>query len=164
MLFRSNPDSLRDLYGSVDNLQSGINLMQAFLTDKIATDSKQREVINYVMSSTHLAGKLLSNSPMLDQIDKGIDNARQQAQHFSVTHENVCTNVASLYQETISKMRLRIQVLGSGVYLQQTAVAVRIRCMLFAAIRNAFLWRQLGGKRRHLLFYRKVLLKVLDEQ
>ena len=163
-LLNQNPDSFRDLYGSVDNLQSGINLMQAFLTDKIATDSKQREVINYVMSSTHLAGKLLSNSPMLDQIDKGIDNARQQAQHFSVTHENVCTNVASLYQETISKMRLRIQVLGSGVYLQQTAVAVRIRCMLFAAIRNAFLWRQLGGKRRHLLFYRKVLLKVLDEQ
>jgi len=164
-LLNQNPDSLRDLYGSVDNLQSGIDIMQDFLSDnKNAGDSKNREVINYVMSSIHLAGKLVSNREMLNQIETGIDNANQQAQHFSVTHENVYTNVAALYQDTISTMRLRIQVLGSGVYLQQAAVAARIRCMLFTAIRNAFLWRQLGGKRRHLLFQRKVLLKVIADQ
>jgi high frequency lysogenization protein len=52
--------------------------------------------------------------------------------------------------------------MGSAVYLQQAGVAARIRCMLFAAIRNAFLWRQLGGKRRHLLIQRKDFLKVID--
>jgi high frequency lysogenization protein len=163
-LLNQNPDSLRDLYGSVGNLRSGITIMQDFLSDnKNAGDGKNREVINYVMSSIHLAGKLAANREMLRQIDNGIDKANQQALHFSATHENVCTNVAALYQDTISTMRLRIQVLGSGVYLQQAAVAARIRCMLFAAIRNAFLWRQLGGKRRHLLLQRKVLLKVLAD-
>ena len=163
-LLNQNPDSLRDLYGSVDNLHSGITIMQDFLSDnKNAGDGKNREVIIYVMSTIHLAGKLTKNREMLTKIEDGIENAHQQAQHFSATHENVCTNVAALYQETISTMRLRIQVLGSGVYLQQAAVASRMRCMLFAAIRNAFLWRQLGGKRRHLLLQRKVLLKVLGE-
>ena len=163
-LLNQNPDSLRDLYGSIDNLHSGINIMQDFLGDtKNVGDSKNRDVINYVMSAIHLAGKLADNRQMLTKIEAGIDNAHQQAEHFSATHENVCSNVAALYQETISTMRLRIQVLGSGVYLQQTAVAAKIRCMLFAAIRNAFLWRQLGGKRRHLLLQRKVLLRVLAE-
>ena len=52
--------------------------------------------------------------------------------------------------------------MGSAVYLQQSAVAARIRCMLFSAIRNAFLWRQLGGKRRHLLLQRKAFLEVIN--
>ena len=163
-LLNQNPDSLEQLYGSIDNLHSGIDIMEAFLKGiDSRADSKQREIVNYVMSSIHLAAKLSGNSGMLNQVEIGIDNAHQQAQHFSLTHDNVYSNLAALYQDTISKMRLRIQVLGSGVYLQQPAVATRIRCMLFSAIRNAFLWRQLGGKRRHLLLQRNVLLKVLAD-
>jgi high frequency lysogenization protein len=127
------------------------------------SEPKYKEVISYVMSSIHLASKLSNDNQLLTKIDDGIDNARQQADHFSITHDNVYSNVGSLYQDTISNMRLRIQVMGSALYLQQSAVAARIRCMLFAAIRNAFLWRQFGGKRRHLLLQRKAFLKVLNQ-
>ena len=162
-LLDQNPDSLEKLYGSVENLQDGINTMRSFMenANKIS-DSKHKDVISYVMSSIHLASKLTSDKQLISKIDNGIDNARQQAEHFSITHDNVYTNVSSLYQDTVSTMRLRIQVMGSAVYLQQAGVAARIRCMLFAAIRNAFLWRQLGGKRRHLLIQRKAFLKVID--
>jgi len=160
-LLNQNPDSLQELYVSVDNLQAGIDAMQAFLSDaSTAADLKDREIINYVMSTIHLAGKLSRNSRMLAQVKDGIENANNQAQHFSNTHENVYSNIAALYQDTISKMRLKIQVSGSAVYLQQSAVAARIRCMLFSAIRSAFLWRQLGGKRRHLMLQRKALLET----
>ena len=162
-LLDQNPDSLEKLYGSVENLQDGINTMRSFMenANKIS-DSKHKDVISYVMSSIHLASKLTSDKQLISKIDNGIDNARQQAEHFSITHDNVYTNVSSLYQDTVSTMRPRIQVMGSAVYLQQAGVAARIRCMLFAAIRNAFLWRQLGGKRRHLLIQRKAFLKVID--
>ena len=162
-LLDQNPDSLEKLYGSVENLQDGINTMRGFMenANKIS-DPKHKDVISYVMSSIHLASKLTSDKQLISKIENGIDNARQQAEHFSITHDNVYTNVGSLYQDTISTMRLRIQVMGSAVYLQQADVAARIRCMLFAAIRNAFLWRQLGGKRRHLLIQRKAFLKVID--
>ena len=162
-LLDQNPDSLEKLYGSVENLQDGINTMRGFMenANKIS-DPKHKDVISYVMSSIHLASKLTSDKQLISKIENGIDNARQQAEHFSTTHDNVYTNVGSLYQDTISTMRLRIQVMGSAVYLQQAGVAARIRCMLFAAIRNAFLWRQLGGKRRHLLIQRKAFLKVID--
>jgi high frequency lysogenization protein len=163
-LLNQNPDSLEQLFGPMENLQDGINTMQGFMenANKIS-DSKHKEVIAYVMSSIHLASKLSSNKNLLAKIENGIDNARQQAEHFSITHDNVYTNVGSLYQDTVSTMRLRIQVMGSAVYLQQAGVAARIRCMLFAAIRNAFLWRQLGGKRRHLLIQRKAFLKQIDQ-
>ena len=86
---------------------------------------------------------------MLKNIAEGIDNAARQAEHFSVIHDNVFANIASLYQQTISTLRQRIQVKGNPIYLQQPGVAERIRCLLFAAVRSAFLWRQLGGKRYH---------------
>jgi high frequency lysogenization protein len=163
-LLNQHPDSLDQLYGPLENLQDGLASMNRFLDNtNNLSKPKHKEVISYVMSSIHLASKLVNDKARLTKIENGIDNACQQAEHFSITHDNVYSNVGALYQETISNMRLRIQVIGSPVYLQQTAVAARIRCMLFAAIRNAFLWRQLGGKRRHLLLQRKALLKVVTQ-
>ena len=163
-LLNQNPDSLDQLYGSIENLEDGLDSMKMFLENaNNVSEPKYKEVISYVMSSIHLASKLSNDNQLLTKIDDGIDNARQQADHFSITHDNVYSNVGSLYQDTISNMRLRIQVMGSAVYLQQSAVAARIRCMLFAAIRNAFLWRQFGGKRRHLLMQRKAFLKVINQ-
>lgn len=163
-LLNQSPNSLEELYGDKDNLADGFSIMNRFMNNaNQPAETKHKEVISYVMSAIHLASKLAKKPDMLATIENGINNANQQAQHFSITHENVYSNVASLYQETISQMRLRIQVMGAGVYLQQPAIAARIRCMLFSAIRNAFLWRQLGGKRRHLLIQRKAILKVIAE-
>ena len=163
-LLNQNPDSLGQLYGPIDNLQDGLVTIQRFLENaKNISEPRHKEVISYVMSSIHLASKLSSDQQLLSKIENGIDKARLQAEHFSMIHDNVVTNVGALYQDTISKMRLRIQVMGSAVYLQQSGVAARIRCMLCAAIRNAFLWRQLGGKRRHLLLQRKAFVEVINK-
>lgn len=163
-LLNQDPDSLDQLYGPIENLEDGLDSMKMFLENaNNVSEPKYKEVISYVMSSIHLASKLSNDNQLLTKIEDGIDNARQQADHFSITHDNVYSNVGSLYQDTISNMRLRIQVMGSAVYLQQSAVAARIRCMLFAAIRNAFLWRQFGGKRRHLLLQRKAFLNVINQ-
>lgn len=163
-LLNQNPSSLKDLYGSTEALRAGAKIMAAFFGNpkQKTGNSDSREIINYVMSTIHLASKLGKNTAMLQKISQGIERANSQAAHFSITHENVYSSIADLYQNTISKTRLRIQVSGSGVYLQQTAIAARIRCMLFAAIRSAFLWRQLAGKRRHLLFQRERLVEKLS--
>jgi len=163
-LLNQDPASLSDLYGSTDNLRVGATIMETFFASpkQQTGSSDSREVINYVMSTIHLASKLGKKATTLQTISQGIERANNQAAHFSITHDNVYSSIADLYQNTISKMRLRIQVSGSGVYLQQNAIAARIRCMLFAAIRNAFLWRQLGGKRRHLLLQRERLVEKLN--
>jgi high frequency lysogenization protein len=40
-------------------------------------------------------------------------------------------------------------------HLKNDHTACRIRAVLFAGVRAAVLWRQVGGKRWHLLFHRK---------
>ena len=95
-------------------------------------------------------------------IGERLEQADHQATHFSsVSHTNVIANLAQIYQDSISTFRYRIQVNGYAGYLQQDSIAQRIRCLLFAGIRAAILWHQLGGKRYHLIFSRKQLLSQL---
>lgn len=161
-LLNQNPDSLSQIYGPVSGLKLGMDSMKRLFSDSDEQTKKDSgEILRYVVSILYLARKLSSHKGMLDKIATGIENAERQSQHFSITHDNVYANIASLYQDTVSTLRLRIQVSGSSGYLQQPAVAERIRCLLFSAIRSAFLWQQLGGKRIHLAFYRKKLAKLL---
>lgn len=165
-LLNQNPDSLEDLYGSRKNLQTGIEAMQVLLGERgknngVSTFSNV--TVSYVLSVLS-AQRLLQRQPkMLQAVGSGIENAARQAEHFSLVHDNVIANLASLYQETISNLRHRIQIKGSGVYLQQPKVAQRIRSLLFSAIRSAVLWRQLGGKRSHLLLHRQAILKAIGD-
>ena len=161
-LLNQNPDSLSQIYGPVSGLKLGMDSMERLFSDGSEETKKDSgEILRYVVSILYLARKLSSDKGMLDKIATGLENAERQSQHFSITHDNVYANIASLYQDTVSTLRLRIQVSGSSGYLQQPAVAERIRCLLFSAIRSAFLWQQLGGKRIHLAFYRKQLAKLL---
>ena len=161
-LLNQNPDSLSQIYGPVSGLKLGMDSMERLFSDGSEETKKDSgEILRYVVSILYLARKLSSDKGMLDKIATGIENAERQSQHFSITHDNVYANIASLYQDTVSTLRLRIQVSGSSGYLQQPAVAQRIRSLLFSAIRSAFLWQQLGGKRIHLAFYRKQLAKLL---
>ena len=165
-LLNQNPDSLEDLYGSRKNLQTGIEAMQALLGERgknRGVSSYSSITVSYVLSVLS-AQRLLQRQPkMLQAVGSGIENAARQAEHFSLVHDNVIANLASLYQETISNLRHRIQIKGNGVYLQQPKVAQRIRSLLFSAIRSAVLWRQLGGKRSHLLLHRQLILKALRD-
>lgn len=163
-LLNQNPDSLEQLYhleGSDMSLQLGVDTVKTLLADR--QKGPVPDVLRYVLSVLHLERKLSQNKSLIQQVASGIENAQRQAEHFSSTHHNVYANLASLYQETLSTFSFRIQVHGNAAYLQQKSVAEKIRCLLFSAIRSAFLWRQLGGKRHHLVFYRKKIVRLLAE-
>lgn len=104
---------------------------------------------------------------MLDEIGERLEKARHQLDHFGPSHDNLIANLADIYTQTISTFQFRIQVLGEYQYLQQNRVANQVRVLLFAAIRSATLWRQLGGSRWQLLLQRKHIVehnqKLLDE-
>lgn len=161
-LLNQNPESLVDLYGSEENLQTGVAAMTLLLGEHKGNDVFSSIILVYGISILSIERQLDSRPVMLKNIAEGIDNATRQAEHFSVIHDNVFANIAGLYQQTISTLRQRIQVKGNPIYLQQPGVAERIRCLLFAAVRSAFLWRQLGGKRYHLVVYRKALIRALQ--
>lgn len=162
-LLNQNPSSLEDIYGTPDNLQLGVDALKALLGERRNKTAYSLNCLTYALSVLSIERQLNSRSEMLETIAQGIDSANRQAEHFSIVHDNVYANLAGLYQQTISKLRQRIQVKGNAIYLQQPNVAERIRCLLFSAVRSAVLWRQLGGRKYHLVFYRKALMAALKD-
>lgn len=156
-LLDQNPHSCESAFGSIKKLALGFETLEKLLNaDK---QGRNQEVLRYGLGLIFLQHKVWSNRAMLNTIGEGIARARQQAQHFEPTHENVISGLADLYSRTISTFRFRIQVNGQAGHLQQTNIADRIRCLLFAGIRAGILWRQSGGRRWHLIIYRKHILE-----
>lgn len=160
-LLNQHPQSVMDLYGDLDNLELGMTSLRAAIEQDTKTTT---DVMRYVIGIMYLARKLTSDKKRLTEIGDGIEIAGRQAEVFTPMHDNVVANIASLYSNTISTLPSRIKVRGNPLYLKQTAVAQRTRCLLFSGIRSAFLWHQLGGKRRHLLWQRKLFISVMPEK
>lgn len=160
-LLNQTPSSADTLFGGRANLTPGSEVLKKVL-DKQRTPELE-QILHYALAILHLERRLEKSPKMLDQIANGITQARRQAEHFSPTHDNVVSNLASLYQDTLSTFSYRIQVRGNPDHLHQKMVAAKIRCLLFSAVRCAWLWRQLGGKRHHLVLFNRRLATLLSE-
>nr|WP_218035186.1 high frequency lysogenization protein HflD [Pseudomonas aeruginosa] len=159
-LLARNPASTLDVYGGDSlNLRDGFKALASALERK--PGSLQREPLRYALAMLTLEGQLDKRGDMLDLIGQRLDQVEQQVQHFGLVHENVIASFASIYQDTLSTFRQRIQVHGDMRHLQVSSNAARIRALLLAGIRSARLWRQLGGSRWQMVFSRRRLLNEL---
>lgn len=155
-LFKQNPDSFDEIYGAEPLLQAGFNgICQLTSGAGSATKRVQPDVMRYALSIMHLESRLSGNKHMMSQLGDGITNASRQAEHFHITHENLLANLADLYKQTLSTLSFRIKVTGNPQILQNQRNANKVRVLLLTGIRAAILWRQVGGRRWHLLFSRK---------
>ncbi|WP_250658290.1 high frequency lysogenization protein HflD [Alkalimarinus coralli] len=159
-LFVTDPDTTLSVYGDLNGIVLGLNTLKQILQKDAG--QKNVEVIRYALSLIHLEGKLRKKPEMLNIIGKRIDQAKGQAEHFSILHENVIHNLASLYIDTISTFNLRIQVTGKPDFLKVSHNAALIRATLLTGIRSAILWRQTGGRRWNLLLKRKAIEASVD--
>ncbi len=159
-LLEQNPSTTVSVFGGIDQLQLGFKVLSDLLHHH--RNHEYPDSLRYVLGILHLQKKVKSNKDILNIIGSRIKQAGAQAEHFNSTHENVISNLASIYTDTISSFRFRIQVVGDINFLQQQRIANQIRALLFAGIRAATLWRQLGGNRLQLLLSRKLLSAEAD--
>lgn len=161
-LFNQNPSSTLNVFGDqIENLELGLKVMSDLFNHRQSRDYP--DTLRYVLGILHLQKKLSSRREMLEIIGKRLQQSGQQVEHFGLTHENVFANVASIYSDTVSTFKFRIQVNGDFSYLQQARIANQVRALLLAAIRAATLWRQVGGTRVQVIFQRKKLSRCADE-
>ena len=158
-LLVTNPQTTLEVYsGDSIDLRDGMRALSSALERN--PSSLQREPLKYALSMIALERRLDRREDMLKLIGKRLDQVQQQVQHFGLTHENVIASFGSIYEDTLSTFRQRIQVHGEMRYLQIPANAAKVRALLLAGIRSARLWRQLGGHRWQMVFSRR---KMLDE-
>jgi high frequency lysogenization protein len=159
-LFQFDPPDTRAVFGDLKDLEFGLKILHDVLQQG---NRRHSEALRYALGVLHLQAKLRGRKDMLGVVGSRLQQAAQQARHFSSTHDNVVGNLGDLYGETISTFRFRIQVSGDPGYLQQARIASQVRALLLAGIRSATLWRQVGGNRWQLLFKRRQLLAATDQ-
>ncbi|MDH5512745.1 MAG: high frequency lysogenization protein HflD [Gammaproteobacteria bacterium] len=151
--------STEAVYGESRGVALGLKLLQSKLTGH--TDARDVEIARYVIAMIHLEGQLRRHPEIQETIRHGIEAAREQMKFFEssgndeTVHARLVEKLADLYAQTISTLTPRIMVNGEHGHLSNPLIAAKVRAVLFAGIRSAFLWRQLGGNRWQLLFSRR---------
>ena len=107
----------------------------------------------------HVAGKLRNDSARLSQLGSLLSKSTTSDYFQQYDHTSVIAGLADCYKQAISTLNFNIQVLGHGEHLRNEQTAARIRSCLLFGVRSAILWHQLGGRRWHLLFKRKQMVK-----
>ena len=162
-----NAGSTEDIYGGQWDCQSNLALGRRITRQALGKErsSVNPDTLRYALSLIHLENKLSKTPEKLSQIGQKITHIEQKKAHYeSVLHENMLASISGMYQDTLSKLPFRIQVHGDSRFLQQPQISNQVRAILMAGIRAAMLWRQLGGKRWHLIFKRKALLNALESR
>lgn len=161
-LFVTDPDNTIEVYGGeLMNLREGLDALAKILGNQ--TRQQDMEVLRYSLNLVQLEASLNRKPDMLNAIGERIDQARHTANHFGYVHGNLVSNLASIYVDTISTFRQRIQVTGDPTVLQREENAAKVRALLLAGIRSAVLWRQTGGRRWQLIFRRRKVAAIARE-
>lgn len=159
-LFVFESDDPAVVYAGAHNLQLGLRALRDVLAGH-NRDSYQAAV-RYALGALILQ-KLLARAPDAQTtIRTRLQHAEKKLEFFTEDINEIAPSLASIYQDTISRFKYRIQVTGSFQQLQNPANADKIRALLLAAVRSAWLWRRVGGRRWQLIFNRKALKQCAD--
>ncbi|SDI78239.1 high frequency lysogenization protein [Ferrimonas sediminum] len=152
----TDPDNPEEVYDR-ERLNAGYRT----LVDQIGDGNrKDVDLTRYIVGIMALERKLAKNQAALSMLSERLSQVKRQLHHFEITDPQVLANLSSIYSDVISPLGAKIQVVGNPEQLQQTVNQNRIRALLLGAIRAAVLWRQLGGKRRQLMFARSAMVKT----
>lgn len=146
-IFKLESDSAADIYGGIGNVRAGLRA----LIGQLDGDRRDPVLLRMVFALLRLERSLHGHSAVIASLQDGLQGMQRQLVHFGPTHPTVLARAADLYAENLSNLRPRVMVIGNPLYLHQPAQVQRIRALLLAAVRAAVLWRQLGGRRWHLL-------------
>ncbi|MFT7008652.1 MAG: high frequency lysogenization protein [Colwellia sp.] len=165
----TSPDNTLAVYGGeLANVKQGLELLINHLGDSKSANGKKSNVkdpefTRYIISLINLERRLTKQPQQLAQLGERIEATKRQLDHYSITSDTLIASFASIYSDIISPLGARIQVTGEPNILKQTASQHKIRALLLAGIRSTVLWRQVGGKRRTILFSRNKLVNTAKE-
>ncbi len=157
-IFVTDPDSVRDVYPDPQSLKLGLETGHAILS---RPDQTLVPVLRYAVTLIDIGQRLTREPRLVAKLGRAIEDLapqRPDLERAALQHQ-----LSTIYQGTVSTLSTRIQVKGSANVLQRPDVADAIRALLLAGLRAAWLWRQTGGRRWHLIFRRSTIRQRLAE-
>jgi high frequency lysogenization protein len=155
------PDNPQQVYGSLPNLTVGFKTLVAQLDN--VSRHKDTDITRYVASILSLERKLSKHPTALNTLGERISHVQRQLGHIDFEHSQIMSSLASIYTDVVSPLAPKIQIAGNQQYLSIETNQHKVRALLLAGVRSAVLWRQMGGKRRHILLNKNQILKAAKQ-
>ncbi|MEM1412661.1 MAG: DUF489 family protein [Pseudomonadota bacterium] len=155
-LFRLEVEDVESVYGERARLRLGLETLH----DVLSGEGASGEALQHAVVLLQLQRKFTRDGTMMHQVAEGLANIQVETAVLvdPQREERRVEAVAELYTATVSTLSPRVVVNGSPRHLQTPRTVAWIRALLFAGLRSAVLWQQLGGGRFNLLLGRKRLL------
>ncbi|WOH38337.1 high frequency lysogenization protein HflD [Thalassotalea fonticola] len=161
-IVNTNPANCLNVYDDkLANISDGLMMIVAQLGDK--NPKKDPEITRYIVSLLNLERRLQNKPKVMAELGSRIDQCIRQLDHFELNSEHMRNSLASIYTDVISPLGAKIQIAGDPNILKQVGNQHRIRALLLAGIRATVLWRQMGGKRRTILFRRGTFVSTAQQ-
>jgi len=161
-VMNTSPENTMAVYGDeVSHLKTGLTTLIKHLGNQ--STEKDPEITRYVVSLLGLERRLSKHSDKMNTLGERITQSQRQLAHYDITSETLISSLASIYSDIISPLGTPIQVAGEPAILKQTVNQHKIRALLLAGIRSSVLWRQVGGKRRNILFARSKIVECAEQ-
>ena len=154
-ILTTSPANTVNVFGDESQLKMGLEC----LVNDIDGSPDGSELTRYIISLLALERKLSQRKDAMAQLGDRIQLAQRQTDHFDLDSEQMISNIASIYLDVVSPIGPRIQVSGTPTVLQQSINQHKVRALLLSGLRCAVLWKQVGGKRRHLILGRKKMIE-----
>jgi high frequency lysogenization protein len=161
-IMKTSPESILDVYGNeLAQLKAGLQA----LVEQLGNQTKQKdpELTRYVVSLLGLERRLANKKNQLARLGERIEQSQRQLAHYNITSDTLVASLASIYSDLLSPIGTPIQVAGEPSLLKQQSNQHKIRALLLAGIRSSVLWRQVGGKRRNIIFGRSKMVACAQQ-
>jgi len=158
----TSPQNTLEVYGGeTQHLKLGLETLVTHLGNQ--AKNKDPEITRYVVSLLSLERRLSKQPNKLNELGERIDQCQRQLAHYEFHSETLLSSLASIYSDIIRPIGTPLQVAGNPEILKQPTNQHKIRALLLAGIRSSVLWRQVGGKRRAILFSRAKIVECAEQ-
>jgi len=156
-LLAIDADTVEEIYGNVNGLRLGAETLVSILQG----ERHYMESLGYAVSIMQVENNFRRKSCMQADIGSELQSITtiDDGLELHEIKDLQAEKIAELYTRTISTLSPRIIVNGRPQFLQVDRTVNWIRTLLFAGLRSAVLWRQMGGGRFSLMFGRKKMLE-----
>ena len=151
-LFCFEPEAVDAVFGTPQGIRLGLEQLSATLS--LSPDESAAQTLRYTLAMLQLEKRFAKRDDLLSIVHTRLKHAAYSADNFSSNINTIISNIAAIYQDTLSTLPYRIKVTGSAQHLNSPHVADLVRALLLCGVRAAFLWRQLGGSRFKLMLSR----------
>ena len=151
-LFCFEPEAVDSVFGTPQGIRLGLEQLSACLS--LSQDESVAQTLRYTLAMLQLEKRFAKRDDLLSIVHTRLKHTAYSADNFSNNINTINSNIASIYQDTLSTLSYRIKVTGSAQHLNSPHVADLVRALLLCGVRAAFLWRQLGGSRLKLMLSR----------